>query len=883
METALANIWLFVAALSDLAGDPVTYLYLILSVLLGIVFGALPGLTATLAVTILTGFFSNKFPVEQSLIALIGAYVGAIYGGSYPSILLNIPGTAAAAATAMDGHPIARRGEGGRALGLTTVASFIGTMVGAACLLLLVWLLLLLARQIASPEKALLALFGILVSGTLMSRDLVLKGWISGLVGLAMAMVGLDPILSQDRFTFGWSYLLSGFQVVPVLMGAFAIPQILDGLRAGPFAGALPQVGRILPSLGELRRYGPTVARSGAIGVGVGALPGVGEDVAGWVSYGVGKNTSRDPGSFGTGSFEGLLSSETANNACVGGALIPLLVLGIPGSPPAAALMGALMINNVTPGPTIDPALVMRIVAIMVMASVTMLALGLVMARLFGAGAAADAFVVAFRIPNFLRRLFAEGAFSLAFVPVMAEYRDRGDHAALRDLLDNVAGALLAVLLAVTGVGVLAAYWVVAIFAPGYLDEPGKWSMAADMLRIMFPYLLTVSLTALAAGILNTLGRFGLPALTPALLNLSMITAALGFSRYFEVPIHAMAWGVFVAGFLQLAMLVPALARHGVLPRPRWGFGHPGVKRILKLMVPTLFGASVAQINLLVDTLIASLLATGSIAWLWYADRMMEFPLGVFGVALSTVILPTLATLHARSARLDFRRTLDWALLLGWLIGLPAAAGLAVLALPIITTLFQYGAMETGDARMSAWALMAYAAGLPAFIGVKVFQPGFFSRQDTATPVKVAVIALLSNVVLNIAAVSALLVTLAGGWPETGLLAGLAAHPGIHVGLALASSLAGYVNAGLLWRYLRAEGLAPRLPGRRILQGAFAAFAMVVFLLWFQPAAGDWLDFDALHRGAWLAACIVAGASVYGIVLLAVGLRPGMLAKPEGG
>ncbi len=383
MDAALANVALFSAAMVDLVGDPLTYLYLVLAVSLGIVFGALPGLTATLAVTILTGFFGNKIPVEQSLIALIGAYVGAIYGGSYPSILLNIPGTAAAAATAMDGHPLARQGKGGQALGLTTVASFLGTLVGAACLLALVWLLLILARQIASPEKALLALFGILVSGTLMSRDLVLKGWIMGLIGLAMAMVGLDPILSQDRFTFGWSYLLSGFQVVPVLMGAFALPQILDGLRTGPVSGTLPQVGRIVPALGTVRQHAPTVARSGAIGVGIGALPGVGEDVAGWVSYGVGKNLSRTPEAFGKGSTEGLLSSETANNACVGGALIPLLVLGIPGSPPAAALLGALMINNVTPGPTIDPALVMRIVAILVLASAAMLVLGLVFARLF--------------------------------------------------------------------------------------------------------------------------------------------------------------------------------------------------------------------------------------------------------------------------------------------------------------------------------------------------------------------------------------------------------------------------------------------------------------------------------------------------------------------
>ena len=378
--TQFAN---FAVSLAELTGDPLTYVYLVLSVALGIVFGALPGLTATLAVTILTGFFGNKVPVEQSLIALIGAYVGAIYGGSYPSILLNIPGTAASAATAMDGYPLSKQGRGGEALGLTTTSSFIGTLIGTFCLLVFVWVLLALSKQIASPEKALLALFGILISGTLMSSDLVIKGWIAGLIGLAMAMVGLDPILSESRYTFGWSYLLSGFQVVPVLMGAFAIPQILDGLRKGPISGDPPQVGRILPQWRTIRRHMPVIARSGALGVGIGALPGVGEDVAGWVSYGVGKNFSKEPEKFGKGSLEGLLSSETANNACIGGALIPLLVLGIPGSPPAAALLGALMINNVTPGPTIDPMLITRIVAILVLASFTMLLLGLFTARLF--------------------------------------------------------------------------------------------------------------------------------------------------------------------------------------------------------------------------------------------------------------------------------------------------------------------------------------------------------------------------------------------------------------------------------------------------------------------------------------------------------------------
>lgn len=383
MEFVITQLAGFSTSLIALVLDPVTYFYLIPSVFLGIVFGALPGLTATLAVTILTGFFGNKFPLDQALIALIGAYVGAIYGGSYPSILLNIPGTAASAATAMDGYPLTKQGKGGEALGLTTTASFIGTLFGTFCLLIFVWVLLAVSKNIASPEKALLALFGILLSGTLMSKDLVIKGWISGLIGLAMAMVGLDPLLSEERYVFEWSYLLSGFQVVPVLMGAFAIPQIMEGARHAIMAGKAPKVGRIAPEIGEVVRRMPTILRSGAIGTGVGALPGVGEDVAGWVSYGVGKAASKEGHKFGQGSKDGLISAEAANNAAIGGALIPLLVLGIPGSPPAAALLGALKINNVIPGPTIDPALILHVVAILVLASLTMLLMGLFTARVF--------------------------------------------------------------------------------------------------------------------------------------------------------------------------------------------------------------------------------------------------------------------------------------------------------------------------------------------------------------------------------------------------------------------------------------------------------------------------------------------------------------------
>lgn len=383
MEFVLGQLAGFGLAFAALVSDPLTYVYLVASVFLGICFGALPGLTATLAVTILTGFFGNKIPLDYALIALLGAYVGAIYGGSYPSILLNIPGTAASAATAMDGYPLARQGRGAEALGLTTTASFIGTLVGTAALLIFVWVLLLISKNIASPEKALLALFGILLSGTLMSEDLPIKGWIAGLIGLALAMVGMDPILSEARYTFGWSYLLSGVAVVPVLMGAFAVPQIIEGMRHVKTGQVAALKGRILPNMAAMRRYLPTIGRSGVIGTGVGALPGVGEDVAGWVSYGVGKTVSNEGEQFGKGSLEGLLCSETANNACIGGALIPLLVLGIPGSPPAAALMGAFKINNVIPGPTIDPEIILRVVAIMVLASFTMFIMGLFTARIF--------------------------------------------------------------------------------------------------------------------------------------------------------------------------------------------------------------------------------------------------------------------------------------------------------------------------------------------------------------------------------------------------------------------------------------------------------------------------------------------------------------------
>ena len=491
----------------------------------------------------------------------------------------------------------------------------------------------------------------------------------------------------------------------------------------------------------------------------------------------------------------------------------------------------------------------------------------MVFARYFGASAATDAFFLAFKIPNFMRRLFAEGSFSLAFVPVLSEVRATRDRRALRDLIDHVSGTLLAILLAITAIGVLAAPAVLAVFAPGWLiDGRPEFGLAADMLRITFPYILLISLTALAGGILNTFDRFLVPALTPALLNISLILAAVLLSVRMEVPVKALAWGVLAAGVAQLLVQLPALMRLGLLPRPRWGWRHPGVRKVLKLMIPTLIGSSVAQVNLLLDLVIATFLVSGSVSWLYYSDRLMEFPLGVFGVALSTVILPNLSRKFARHNPQAFSHTLDWALRLALIITLPAALGLALLATPILVTLFQYDAFTASDVEMSALSLAAYAAGLPAFIGVKVLAPGFYARQDTRTPVRIAIAAMASNMLLNLLFVGTLV---------------LVGFNGPHTGLALASSAAAYINAGLLYRTLRRHGVYVPEPGwvRVLLAVVAACAAMVLALLWQYGDVAGWLQAPAAQRATRLVQLIGLGVAVYGVVLVAAGLRRHHLEK----
>ena len=485
-----------------------------------------------------------------------------------------------------------------------------------------------------------------------------------------------------------------------------------------------------------------------------------------------------------------------------------------------------------------------------------------VFARMFGAAAGMDAFLVAFKIPNFLRRMFAEGAFAQGFVPVLSEVKTRRGPGEVRELVDHVAGSLGLVLFVLTAVAVVAAPLLIMLFAPGFIDDDGRFDLAAGMLRITFPYLLFISLTACAGGILNAYGRFAVPAFTPVLLNLALLGAAWWLAPRMAEPITALAWGVFVAGIAQLAFQLPFLARLGLLPRPRPNFRDPGVRRIMKLMAPALFGASVTQINLLVDTLIASFLVTGSVSWLYYSDRLVEFPLGVFGIAMATVILPSLSQRHAETDPAAFARTLDWALRWVLLVGTPCAVGLVVLAGPILATLFQYGAFTPADVDMASRSLMAYAVGLLGFILVKVLAPGYFARQDTKTPVKIGIVAMATNIVMNLVLVWSL----------------------AHAGLALATSIAAFVNAGLLYRGLRRGGVCLHAPGWRGLfaRVVLANAALAALLWWGAGDLSDWFGWDAMSRTGHLVAWIAAGGVLYFGVLFASGVRPAdLLGAPE--
>jgi putative peptidoglycan lipid II flippase len=485
----------------------------------------------------------------------------------------------------------------------------------------------------------------------------------------------------------------------------------------------------------------------------------------------------------------------------------------------------------------------------------------LVLAHVFGANAMTDAFFVAFKIPNFLRRLFAEGAFATAFVPVLTEYKTQRGRGELRDFIDHVAGSLGLVLLIVSAVGVVAAPLIVGLFAFGWVmgEQQVKLDLATQMLRLTFPYLFFISLTAFAGGIMNAWNRFAVPAFTPVLLNLSLIGCALWLSPVMQEPVIALAWGVLLAGITQFVFQLPFLGKLDLMPRPKPRFSDPGVRRILRLMVPALFAVSVTQINLLLDTVLASTLVTGSISWLYYSDRLMEFPQGVLGVALGTVLLPKLSRERAAESPEEFTRTLDWGLRMALIFGLPAAVGLALLAGPMISTLFQSAVFTAEDVLMARRSLVAYSLGLLAFIAIKVLAPAYYARQDTRTPVRIGVIAMLTNMVLNIVLI----------------------FPLQHAGLALATSLAAYLNAYLLWRGLYRDRVYRPDAGwqRLFMQVIGACIVMAVVLV---SGAGDidsWFGQGHVERALRLGAWICAGVASYFAVLYATGLRPAMLRR----
>jgi len=479
----------------------------------------------------------------------------------------------------------------------------------------------------------------------------------------------------------------------------------------------------------------------------------------------------------------------------------------------------------------------------------------LVLARVFGADGMTDAFFVAFKIPNFLRRLFAEGAFATAFVPILMEYKEKRDFHELKALVDRVAGTLGLVLLVVSALGVIGAPFIVSLFAFGWVmqGETARLDLAADMLRLTFPYLLFISLTAFAGGILNAHNRFAVPAFTPVLLNLSLIGSALWLAPQMEQPVVALAWGVLLAGVTQFVFQLPFLKQLDLLPGFRPAPRDEGVRRIMKLMLPALFAVSVVQINLLLDTMLASFLVSGSISWLYYSDRLMEFPQGILGVAVATVILPNLSRRHAADEPRAFSRTLDWGLRVTLLLGAPAAVGLALLAGPMITTLFLSEVFDAHDVLMARSSLMAYSAGLLAFIYIKVLAPGYYARQDTKTPVRIGIIAMLANMVFNLILI----------------------FPLQHAGLALATSLSAFLNAWLLLRGLRASGAYQPEGnwGRLLLKVLFACSAMSLLLILGPPPLTEWLDAGVWYRAGQLLLWVVLGAAVYLGTLFLLGVR----------
>ncbi|MBF4454331.1 MULTISPECIES: murein biosynthesis integral membrane protein MurJ [Acinetobacter] len=483
----------------------------------------------------------------------------------------------------------------------------------------------------------------------------------------------------------------------------------------------------------------------------------------------------------------------------------------------------------------------------------------IVLLNVFGAGKDFDTFVVAFRIPNFFRRLFAEGAFSQAFIPVLTEYKTSKTHAEVQILISRVFGCLLTAMSLLTFVAMVAAPAIIYLYAPGFHNDPEKFDLAVDMFRLTIPYLMFMSLTAFASSILNSYGSFASPAFSPVLLNIAMIAGAWWLTPYMAEPIMALGWAVVVAGVLQLAIQIPELWKKNLLIPPKVDFKHEGVDRILKLMLPALFGVSVTQINLLLNTIWASFMQDGSVSWLYSAERMTELPLGLIGVAIGTVILPSLSARHAEQDQAKFKSMIDWAAKIIMLVGIPASIALFMLSTPIIQALFQRGEFTLEDTHMTALALQCMSAGVISFMLIKVFAPGFYAQQDTKTPVRVGLMAVAANAILNVVFIGFFKLI---DWHAE------------HMALALASSGSALVNAGMLYFYLHKRNIYrfgahwKKLGFQFLVANMTMIAALAYALTWYQGDIAQWL------RIAEVVGLCVLGVAAYVIGLLITGFRP---------
>ncbi len=479
----------------------------------------------------------------------------------------------------------------------------------------------------------------------------------------------------------------------------------------------------------------------------------------------------------------------------------------------------------------------------------------ILIARIFGAGMATDAFFVAFKLPNLLRRLFAEGAFSQAFVPIFAEYKNRRGHEETKLMVDHVTTLLAIILFFVTLIGIIAAPILVYISAPGFAATPEKFDLTVQLLRITAPYIFFISLVSVAAGILNTYNKFWVPAFAPILLNLCFIGGALWLAPYFDPPILALAWAVFVAGIVQLAFQIPFLKKIGMLPTWRFNLKDVGVWRILKQMGPAVFGVSIAQISLLINTIFASFMVAGSVSWLYFADRLMEFPAGVLGAAIATILLPSLSKHHADGNLAEYSRLLDWGLRLTVMLTLPAALALGMMAVPLLATFFQYGAFAAHDVLMTRNALVGYSVGLIGILTVKVLAPAFYARQDIRTPVKIGLITLLATQAMNLL-----------------FIFGMELQ---HAGLALSIGLGACLNSAILFYLLRKRGIYQPQPGwGKFLAKLGAALLALGLTLWFgMGSEQSWLTSSGWARIGRLTGLVVMGMTVYFAVLWLLGFR----------